>query len=76
MDGEIDYVTFTSASTVKGFVKNFTKVDYREIHAVCIGEHTAKEAQKYHMQVTVSEKASVDSMIDTLLTIDGYHENR
>ena len=76
LDGEIDYVTFTSASTVKGFVKNFTKVDYREIHAVCIGEHTAKEAQKYHMHVTVSEKASVDSMIDTLLTIDGHHENR
>lgn len=67
LNGEIDYVMFTSASTVNGFVENFTKVDYGEIHAVCIGEHTAKEAQKYHMQVTVSKEASMDSMIEAVL---------
>ena len=41
--------------------------DYSSILAVCIGEQTAAEAAKYHMQIRVSEKASIDSLTDLLI---------
>lgn len=65
--GEIDAVTFTSASTVKGFVHSLELKDYEKIHAVCIGEQTAAEARKYGMQISVSKKASIDSMVELIL---------
>lgn len=43
--GEIDLVTFTSASTVRGFVQALPEVDTAKIQAVCIGEQTAAEAK-------------------------------
>lgn len=66
-NGEIDYVTFTSASTVKGFVKVMDQVDFSTINTICIGEQTAREAQKYGMKINVSKEATMDSMIDFLL---------
>lgn len=66
-DHEIDYVTFTSASTVKGFVNSFETVDFTNIHALCIGEQTAKEARAHGMQISVSSEATMDSMISLLL---------
>lgn len=39
--GEIDLVTFTSASTVRGFVQALPGIDTTKIRAVCIGEQTA-----------------------------------
>ncbi|MBU3876025.1 uroporphyrinogen-III C-methyltransferase [Faecalicatena sp. AGMB00832] len=65
--GEIDMVTFTSASTVKGFVHALRLEDYRPIHAVCIGEQTAAEARKYGMRISISKKASIDSMVELIL---------
>ncbi len=65
--GEIDAVTFTSASTVKGFVNGLTGLDYTGIKAVCIGEQTAAEAAKYGMQIVVSKEASMDSMMELIL---------
>lgn len=65
--GEIDAVTFTSASTVKGFVRALELEDYQNIHAVCIGEQTAAEAEKYGMQIRISKKASIDSMVELML---------
>lgn len=66
--GEVDAVTFTSASTVRGFVQGMQLEDYSQIQAVCIGEQTAAEARKYGMDVSVSEQASVASMIKFILT--------
>lgn len=66
-NGEIDAVTFTSASTVKGFVNAVGDLDYKKIQAVCIGEQTAAEAEKYGMQIHVSQKASIDSMVELIL---------
>lgn len=63
-DESIDYVAFTSASTVRGFVKMTKEIDFTEVKAVCIGEQTAQEAEKYGMKTFVAEKASIDSMID------------
>lgn len=66
LEQEIDYVTLTSASTVKGFVKTLKKIDYTKVNAVCIGEQTAAEAKKYGMQISVSEKATIDSMVELI----------
>ncbi len=66
-NNEIDYVMFTSGSTVKGFVNALPKVDFTRINAVCIGAQTAKEASKYGMNITISDKAEIDSMIDVVL---------
>lgn len=66
---EISYVTFTSASTVKGFVKSLEHIDYTKVNAICIGERTAMEARKYGMQVSVSKKTTMDSMIELLMSL-------
>ena len=66
-DGDIDYVTFTSASTVKGFVNSFPDVDYGKVTALCIGEQTAREAKKHGMKIFISKKATMDSMVELLL---------
>lgn len=66
-ENQIDYVTFTSASTVKGFVNSFAGIDFTEVRALCIGEQTAKEALKYGMKVRVSKEATMDSMVELLV---------
>lgn len=67
-EGKIDYVTFTSASTVRGFVKTMKEaVDLRQIHALCIGRKTQEEARSFGMRTEVSEEATTDSMIEWLL---------
>lgn len=68
-DESVDYVAFTSASTVRGFVKMAADTDYKQVKAVCIGSLTALEAQKYGMQTWIAEKATIDSMIDCFLKI-------
>lgn len=69
--GEIDAVTFTSASTVKGFAQTVKEADRAKVRAVCIGEQTASEAAKYGMEIHVSEKASMDSMIEKIRELFG-----
>lgn len=69
--GEIDAVTFTSASTVRGFVKMMGNVDYQRIQALCIGGQTAAAAREYQMQVTVAREASIDSMVEKLAELYG-----
>ena len=64
-----DIVTFTSASTVRGFVRMFPGLDYRKVRGLCIGEQTAKEAEQYGIQVIVSDRADMDSMVEKLLEI-------
>ena len=73
---EIDAVTFTSASTVKGFVNAFAELDFSNIQAVCIGEQTAEEAKKYGMQLMISKEASMDSMIELMIEKFGNDTSR
>lgn len=75
-EGEVDAVTFTSASTVRGFVQSMKLTDYTGIHAVCIGRQTAAEAEKYGMQVCISEEASIDSMVELILEKFGNESAR
>lgn len=70
-NGEIDAVTFTSASTVRGFTGTVKDADYTKIRAVCIGEQTAAEAAKHGMQIQVSDQASMDAMVEKIAELFG-----
>lgn len=64
---DYDMVTFTSASCVKGFVNSVSEnTDLSKVNAICIGEQTANEAKKYNMNIEISNKATIDSMVDCI----------
>ena len=65
-NGEIDAVTFTSGSTVRGFTGAVGEMDYSCVRAVCIGEQTAREAEKYGMRIEIAEEASMDAMVEKI----------
>ncbi len=69
--GELEYTVFTSASAVEGFAKSVEGTALDGLTAVCIGDQTAKAAQKYGIRHVISEKSSIDSVIDKLLEIGG-----
>ncbi len=59
-----EYVTFTSASCVEGFVRGFPAgTDFTSVQALCIGQQTADAAKAYGMRTQVSPQATIDSMI-------------
>ena len=63
--GELRYVTFTSASTVKGFVSSVGEgADFSKITGLCIGEQTAAEAEKHGIAVKIAKKATIDALVD------------
>lgn len=64
--GAGDLVTFTSASTVRGFAAQFPELDMKTITGLCIGEQTRNEAEKLGIRTMVSEQATIDSMTETL----------
>lgn len=66
-NGTLDVVTFTSASTVRGFVEAVGDLDFQAFTALCIGQQTAAQAQSYGMQVKIAKTATIDSMIACLL---------
>lgn len=72
-NGEIDAVTFTSASTVRGFVRAMedTDTDYSRICAVCIGEQTARAAEEYGMKIEIADQASMDAMVRKIIELFG-----
>ncbi|EXG84555.1 uroporphyrinogen-III C-methyltransferase [Clostridium sp. ASBs410] len=67
---ETDIVTFTSASTVRSFVKTMKDMDFHKVQAVCIGELTAKEAALHGMKITVAKEATIDSLIERVIEIN------
>ncbi len=70
-NGEIDAVTFTSGSTVRGFARAMGEIDYSRICAVCIGEQTARAAKEYGMHIEIAEEASMDSMTEKITELFG-----
>jgi len=62
--GELDLVTFTSASTVKGFVSSVGELDFSGLTGVCIGAQTAAEAAKHGIPTVVAEEATIGAMIN------------
>ena len=65
-EGEVNAVTFTSASTVRGFAETFPKLNYSSVLGVCIGEQTEAEAKKYGIRTVVSKEAAMTSMVETI----------
>lgn len=63
--GEIDYVTFTSASTVRGFMR--MDVDTARFTGVCIGKTTKEEADRLGINTIIAEQAKIDSLCEAIL---------
>ncbi len=70
-NGEIDAVTFTSRSTVRGFAQAVGNPDFGRIQAVCIGEQTAGAAAEYGMETVISDEASTDSLVEKIVELYG-----
>lgn len=66
-----DYVTFTSESTVKGFLELLSPTDEElcGFTAVCIGEMTEKAAREAGMRTVTSEVPSMDSMAECMISL-------
>ena len=63
--GRIDFVTFTSASTVKGFAAAVGEdADFSRTLGLCIGEQTAAEAGRRGIPVRVAEEATIDRVVE------------
>jgi uroporphyrinogen III methyltransferase/synthase len=63
------YVTFTSASTVDGFVRSMTGIELKNITGICIGNQTSQAAEKYGIRHFTSEEASIDSMVRKIMEV-------
>ncbi len=63
------YVTFTSASTVEGFMCCADGLELSHLTGICIGEQTAKAARKYGIDYVIAQAAMIDSMIDKIMEI-------
>ena len=68
---EIDCITVTSTSCVKGFVSSFDKELYKEVPALCIGTSTREEAEKCNWAHITAKEATLDSMVEALIQTGG-----
>lgn len=66
-DGKVDYVTFTSASTVEGFSRSFPEAKGYPFTGVCIGEMTQAAAQAQGYSTITAQNATIGYMIEALL---------
>lgn len=63
--GGFDFVTFTSASTVKGFVSAVgADADFGSFVGLCIGKQTASEAEKFGIRVKTADNATIDALVE------------
>ncbi|MGN0405113.1 MAG: uroporphyrinogen-III C-methyltransferase [Bariatricus sp.] len=73
-NGEIDMVTFTSGSTVRGFMASFGETGLDGLCAACIGEQTRREAErcmktsdgKSEIQFLTAEDASEEGLLQAI----------
>lgn len=65
--GEIDYITFTSVSTVKAFT-SFIQKGYGKFTGICIGEKTGAEAAKHGIKTIVSKNAAANEMVSAVVS--------
>ena len=59
-------VTFTSASTVRGFVESLPDRDLKNVLGICIGRQTEAEAKKYGIATLVSQEATMESLVECI----------
>jgi uroporphyrinogen III methyltransferase/synthase len=65
----VDYVAYTSASTVRSFAAMSGDADLTEIAAVCIGEQTELEAKKHGMKTVMSDEITIDSVAAKIMEL-------
>lgn len=70
-EGKIDVVTFTSGSTVRGFLEQVhpSEEELKHFTAVCIGTETEKAARRAGMQTAAAKIPSMDSMVECILEL-------
>ena len=57
-------VTFTSASTVRGFVSSLGEgAPMRNVTGLCIGRQSAECAESYGIKTLISQKATIDELV-------------
>lgn len=68
VEGEgVTLVTFTSASTVKGFVSSVGEdADFSNMVGMCIGAQTANQAQKHGIPVKTAKAATMDALVELI----------
>ena len=66
---QYDYITFTSKSCVEGLVNSTKCIDFKGATAICIGRQTSEAAQKYGFNIIVSEVATINSMVDKIISL-------
>ena len=68
--GQLSYVTFTSASTVKGFVASVGEdAPLGNITGLCIGQQTAQEAMRHGIPVLIAEEATIPGLLRLAQTL-------
>lgn len=65
--GGIDYITFTSRSTVEAFNECIPGAAEHEFTAVCIGPSTLAAAEKLGYKTITAQMATIDSMVDRIM---------
>jgi len=64
---EIDYITFTSSSTVKNFAELAEKVPWQKIPAACIGPITAETLRDYGVEPAVeAEEFTMEGLVEAI----------
>lgn len=59
-------VSFTSASTVRGFVKSLPDADLANVIGCCIGEQTEQEAKRFGLRTARAKEATIASLIECI----------
>ena len=75
-DGAVDAVTFTSASSVRGFVSATRRLPAGP-RSVCIGPVTAREARAHGIRVAaVAKPHTMEGMVEALERVFAHKDNR
>lgn len=61
------WVTFTSASTVEGFVRTVPRELLGSVTGFCIGRRTADAAERHGIRVKVAPRAAIDDLVELIL---------
>ena len=73
--GEVPFVTFTSASTVKGLLSTIGDgADLSRVTGLCIGAQTAAEARKHGIAVEIAREAAIDALADLAVDAAARHD--
>ncbi|MCQ2438996.1 MAG: uroporphyrinogen-III C-methyltransferase [Oscillospiraceae bacterium] len=66
--GTVDYVTFTSASTVHSFVRSVKEPEnLQKTVGVCIGRQTREAAESYQLRTITAEAATIESICECII---------